>query len=358
MGVYVKGNRWYIDYYYDGRRKREVVGPTDKITRTQAEKALKARVGEIVQGKFNLETTKKPVLFERLIERYLEWAKTNHRCHWRDEQVAKVVSGFFNGKLLSQIKSWDVEKYKRDRKSQGRKPETVNRELTVLKRMFNLGIQWNMTTTNPVKGVKFMEVPKAFYHALGDEEFESIYQASSPEFKPILLCAYLTGMRRGEIRNLKWENVDDKSGYIFVKETKNNESRAIPMDDTLRQELLKLKSEANKYVFQTFRERSLTSFYSEFWNATKKAGVKCTFHSLRHTFASNLVTRLKEDMETVRELTGHKDIRMLQRYSHTKEELKKAAIAKLGNHLKSLNMDTPSDTSIGAENTIIKFNIS
>ncbi len=57
MGVYVKGNRWFINYYINGRRKREVVGHIDKITRTQAEKALKARVGEIVQGKFNLETT-------------------------------------------------------------------------------------------------------------------------------------------------------------------------------------------------------------------------------------------------------------------------------------------------------------
>src|SRR3972149_5645045 len=282
MAVFIKGNRWYIDYYANSRRKREVVGHVDKITRTQAEKALKARVGEIVQGKFNIEQTKKPVLFEKLIEKYLEWAKTNHRCYWRDEQVAKVLLKFFGGKLLSQIKSWDIERYKRERKAQGRKPETINRELTVLKRMFNLAMQWDITTVNPVKGVKFMEVPKAFYRALEDEE----------------------------------------------------------------------------YLFQSFKERSLTSFYREFWQATKKAGVKCTFHTLRHTFASNLVTRLKEDMVTVMELTGHKDIRMLKRYSHTKEEFKKAAITKLGKHLKSLNMDTSSDTCLSSDPTVISSIIS
>ena len=358
MGVFIKGNRWYIDYYVNSRRKREVVGHIDKITRTLAEKALKARVGEIVQGKFNIEQTKKPVLFEKLIEKYLEWAKTNHRCYWRDEQVAKVLLKFFGGKLLSQIKSWDIERYKRERKAQGRKPETINRELTVLKRMFNLAMQWDITTVNPVKGVKFMEVPKAFYRALEDEEFERIYRASSPEFRPVLLCAYLTGMRRGEILKLKWEDVDLNAGYIFVKETKNSESRAIPMEDTLKNTLLELKVDSNEYVFQSFRERSLTSFYREFWKAITKAGVKCTFHTLRHTFASNLVTRLKEDMVTVMELTGHKDIRMLKRYSHTKEEFKKAAITKLGKHLKSLNMDTSSDTSLGDEPSVIPSSVS
>jgi len=358
MGVFIKGNRWYIDYYVNSRRKREVVGHIDKITRTLAEKALKARVGEIVQGKFNIEQTKKPVLFEKLIEKYLEWAKTNHRCYWRDEQVAKVLLLFFSGKLLSQIKSWDIERYKRKRKAQGRKPETINRELTVLKRMFNLAMQWDITAVNPVKGVKFMEVPKAFYRALEDEEFERIYQASSPEFKTVLLCAYLTGMRRGEILKLKWEDVDLNAGYIFVKETKNSESRAIPMEDTLKNTLLELKVDSNEYVFQSFRERSLTSFYREFWKAITKAGVKCTFHTLRHTFASNLVTRLKEDMVTVMELTGHKDIRMLKRYSHTKEEFKKAAITKLGKHLKSLNMDTSSDTSLGDEPSVIPSSVS
>jgi len=84
MGVYIKGNRWYIDYYYNGKRKREVVGHIDKITRSTAEKALKARVGEIVQGKFGLEKVMKPILFSRIVEEYLNYAKDNHRSYKRD----------------------------------------------------------------------------------------------------------------------------------------------------------------------------------------------------------------------------------------------------------------------------------
>ena len=79
---------------------------------------------------------------------------------------------------------------------------------------------------------------------------------------------------------------------------------------------------------------------------------KCRFHDLRHAFYSNLIVGEKEDFETVMSLSGHKDLRMLKRYSHTREESKKAAISKLGNRLKSINMDTYLDTNAqNQENT-------
>ncbi len=121
MGVFQKGNRWYIDYYLtDGRRKREVVGHIDKVTRTLAEKALKARAGEIVQGKFNLEETKKPVIFDRLVERYLEYANDNHRSYKRDVTISKALLKFFGKTQLSDITSWHVEKYKSQRREEKR----------------------------------------------------------------------------------------------------------------------------------------------------------------------------------------------------------------------------------------------
>ena len=80
-------------------------------------------------------------------------------------------------------------------------------------------------------------------------------------------------------------------------------------------------------------------------NALKKSGTeKCRFHDFRHTFVSNLIVGEKEDFETVMSLSGHKDLRMLKRYSHTREEAKKAAIEKLENRIKSVGMDTYLDT--------------
>ena len=355
MGVYKKDNRWYIDYYLsDGTWKREVVsikGKTpERITREDAKKALAIRKAEFAQGKFEIVQTKKPLLFDKILERYLEWAKDNHRAPERDIEAAKHLRSYFAGKPLTSITPWLIEKYKSHRKALGRKPETINKELGILRRMFNLAIQWKIAAASPVKGVTFLQIPRYIPRVLKEWEFQKLYQAASPHFKPILLCAYTTGMRKGEILKLKWEDVDLENGYIIVKETKNNESRALPMDETLRENLVQLQEKSKyEYIFTTNHEKPYIykdAFKRAWTTALKRSGiVKCRFHDLRHTFCSDLIVGEKEDIATVMELTGHKDIRMLKRYSHTREEAKKAAITKLGKRLNSLSIDTSMDTS-------------
>jgi len=355
MSVYKKRNRWYIDYYLpDGTRKREAVSikgkAPERVTREDAKKAIAIRRAEIAQGKFELVGTIKPLVFDRLLDRYLEWAKDNHRAPARDSQVAKLLKDFFRGRPITSITPWLIEKYKSHRKAIGRKPETINRELGILKRMFNLAIQWKIATTNPVKGVTFLQTQKYIPRVLKEWEFHKLYQAASPHLKPILLCAYTTGMRKGEILKLKWKDVDLEQGYIFVKETKNNESRALPIDETLKETLIQLNEESIcEHIFTTHEGEPYTykdAFKRAWTTALKRSRIaKCRFHDLRHTFCSDLIVGEKEDIATVMELTGHKDIRMLQRYSHTREEAKKAAITKLGKRLKHLSMDTSMDTS-------------
>lgn len=245
MGVYVKGNRWFIDYYLlDGRRKREVVGHIDKVTRSLTEKALKARVGEIVQGKFNLEMTKKPVRMNALFDRFLEWAKNSHKHPHKIVSIVKPLSSFFGDRLISEMNLWLVDKYKAHRKSEGKKPETINRELGVLRRILNLAVEWKLITATPVKGLTLVKVSKYIPRVLSSEEFEKLYLSASDHFQPILLCTYLTGMRKGEIAELKWEDINLKDGYLIVTESKNNESRIIPLHSRLLSTLLELKGKS------------------------------------------------------------------------------------------------------------------
>ena len=307
-------------------------------------------MGEIVQGKFNIEQTKKPILFDKLLERYMSWAKDNHKAPERDVAAAKPLLSFFGGKVISNINLWLIEKYKSQRKALGIKPETINKELGLLRRMFNLAIEWKVINSNPIKGIRLLKVPKYKPRVLKDWEFEKLYQAASSHFKPILLCAYFTGMRRSEIAKLKWENVDFEDEYIYVKETKNNESRGIPIDDTLLETLHNLKKNRDcEFVFTTHEGNPyihITVWKRAWATALKKSGIgKCRFHDLRHTFISNLIVGEKEDFATVMELSGHKDITMLKRYSHTREEAKKTAIKKLGNRLKVKAIDTSLDTN-------------
>lgn len=203
---------------------------------------------------------------------------------------------------------------------------------------------------NPIEGIKLLKVPSFKPRELRDWEFNALYNSASVHFKPILLCAYMTGMRRSEIEGLKWKDVDLKVGYILVVETKNGESRTIPISTPLLNALSDIsKDAASEYVFTGPDGKPYTSptAWKRNWATfLKKSGIeKCRFHDLRHTFVSNLIVGEKEDYTTVMGISGHKDIRMLLRYSNTREEAKKAAIEKLGDRLNTQTMDTYLDTS-------------
>ncbi len=341
MGVFKKNNRWYIDYYENGKRKREVVTIPERdpatITLREAEAALNIRRAEIATGKFDITKTEKPIKFEKLVNAFLEWADENHKSPERDHGACKNLLSYLDGKNIYGLSLWEVEKYKSSRKKQGMMPETINKELGALRRMFNLALQGALSVRickNPLQSIKLMKVPKNKPRTYQTWEFQKLYQAASNNFKPILLCAYMTGMRRSEISRLKWKDVDFEDGTIYVAETKNDEPRIIPMSQSLLDTLLNIKdTAASEFVFTTSDGKPYTSLsaWKRAWNtALRKSGVeKGRFHDLRHTFVSNLIVNEKEDFATVMALSGHKDISMLKRYSHTQEEAKSNAIKKL-----------------------------
>ncbi len=341
MGVYKKKNRWYIDYYHNGKRKREVVTIPEKdpntITLRDAEDALAIRKAEIAQGKFDINRTEKPIKFEKLVEAYLEWVNENLRAPIAAQSACKNLLNYFKGNNVYSLSLWEIEKYKSERKKLGRKPETINKELGAMRRMFNLSLQGALKVKvgkNPVQGLKLLKAPNLKPRVLKDWEFQKLYEAASNHFKPILLCAYMTGMRRSEIARLKWKDVDLEDGYLHVIETKNGESRTIPFGGALLDTLSSMKKDIKReFVFTgpTGNPYTSSSSWKKTWSTTLKlAGIeKCRFHDFRHTFVSNLIVREKEDFATVMALSGHKDISMLKRYSHTQEEAKRAAIRKL-----------------------------
>ncbi len=259
MGCFKKDNRWYIDYYIHGKRKREVVTIPEvdpaTITIRDAEKALAIRKAEIAQGKFDISKTEKPVKIELLIEAYLEWAYENLKAPIAARTACKNLLSYFGGKNIYSLSLWEIEKYKSERKKQGRKPETINKELGALRRMFNLSLQGVLRVKvgkNPVQGLKLLKVAKLKPRVLKDWEFLRLYEASSSHFKPILLCAYMTGMRRSEIAKLKWKDVDIEDGYIDVAETKNGESRTIPIAEALIHKLSDMKKDTrSEFVFNS-----------------------------------------------------------------------------------------------------------
>lgn len=358
MGVYKKNNRWYIDYYLpNGQRKREVVSieGTDpsKINREDAKKALAIRKAEIAQGKFDIVRAEKPLPFEDLASMYIEWAKENHVAYKREITAINALLSYFKGKNANSITVWHVEKYKSKRKSEGKMASTINKELGILRLMYNIAVKGHLKrkiNKNPILGMKMLKIQNKKKRVLSESEFNKLYSACSHHLRPIVLCAYTTGMRRSEIANLQWDNIDFDTKYIHIDETKNNEPRSIPINDFL---LVKLKeiheNKTSKHVITRPDGKPYTARTSwrYLWvKALKQSGIKnLRFHDLRHTFISRLIVDEKEDFATVMSLSGHKDIRMLKHYSHTHENAKKAAVNKLTKGMDLPTMDTYLDTT-------------
>jgi integrase len=330
MAIFKKGDNYYIDYYFDGRRIREKVGPSHK----QAQAALNARKGEIAQGKFDLESLKPTPVFKDFAETYLDFAKKNKRSWESDVNSLKHLNCFFGTRRLSEISPFLIEKYKLQRRETV-KPATVNRELACLKYMFNLAIKWGQTITNPMIKVKLFKENNASLRYLSEEEIQKLIACSADHLKPILITAINTGMRAGEILHLRWDQVDFNNGLITVDKTKSGEARKIPMNEDLTRTLQKIKLQTasdSGYVFCKADGKPYGSVKKAFGTVRRKLieeGIQYfRFHDLRHTFASHLVMN-GVDLVSVKELLGHRTIKMTMRYAHLSQDHKRRAVASL-----------------------------
>jgi integrase len=328
MGVYKRGNSWNIDFYYGGKRYTGSVGP---VSKSVAKEKLIIRKREVIQGEYKPRIIQIP--FGRFSEQYLEYSRGNKRpkSSLRDQTSMKHLFKFFGNKMLSEVSPFLVEKYKIARKNEGAKEATINRELACLRHMFNLAIKWNKALKNPVKGVKFLKEPKSKDRILSEEEEARLLEIvkSSPKSKhleSIIVTALNTGMRKSEILNLKWFNVDFQNGFILVEGTKGGEIRKIPMNKKLTLTLENIRNDSKgEFVFSE-NGKSYGDVKTGWWTALKKAGIEdLRFHDLRHTFGSRL-GMAGIDIRTIQELMGHKDIKMTMRYSHPTPEHKKKAV--------------------------------
>jgi integrase len=149
-------------------------------------------------------------------------------------------------------------------------------------------------------------------------------------------------MRRGEILGLKWEDIDFRNGVITLLDTKNGEKREVPMNDTLIETLRSIRRHpSSPYVFCDQEGKRFCRARGSFNTALRRAGIEnFRFHDLRHTLGSNLVMQGVE-LNTVREILGHKSIDMTLRYAHLSPAHKTKAVRVMDSLLR---MDTNVDT--------------
>ena len=177
-----------------------------------------------------------------------------------------------------------------------------------------------------------LKEPPGRLRYLRPEEVESLLKVCPDHLRPIVLTALNTGMRKSEILRLRWSEVDLENRKITVTQAKNNETRVIPINQTLYQELSILpRNPKSDYVFTSGRGCPFGDIKKSFSSALKRAGIEdFRFHDLRHTFGSHLVMQ-GVDLRTVQQVMGHKEIKMTMRYSHLTPEYVHEAMERLDN---------------------------
>ncbi len=339
MGIYFKKGNWFIDYRVNGRRKREKVG----TSRALAEFALKKRTIEIAENKFLDVRRENKIKFEDLARDFINlYSKLNKKSWQSDVFNIRALCKVFKGRLFQEITPFEIEKYKSER-LQSVGPATVNRELATLKTIFSTAIAWGKTDVNPARTVKNLKEPHGRLRFLEKEEIGTLLAHCSGMLKPVVIVALHTGMRRGEILGLKWQDIDFRRNIITLLDTKNGERRDLPMNEQVKTAFMRVKKHPESpYVFCNKDGNPFRSLRKSFFTALKKSGIiNFRFHDLRHTFASQLVMS-GVDINTVRELLGHKDIRMTLRYSHLSSAHKQRAVDILGKSMDTVSLPAPS----------------
>lgn len=326
MKVRKRGKKYFLDYYAQGRRFRQTFGEN----KAKAEDEAAMRRAEILQGRSHLPPGL-DLTFEAFSREYMEkYSKGRKRAWQRDEVSLKKLNPFFGSYLLGQIKPFLIQSYIAKRQETV-KDSTINRELALMKSVYSKAIDEGLAVANPVKKVKLLREEKPPIHVLTREEVQRLLDACTDYFRPFILIAYKTGMRSGEIRELKWPEVDLAANRVTVLHGKGDKRREIIFDDELHDVLAALKAhKISEYVFVSNKtKREISSFKTAFHNALRKSGLpKFTMHTLRHTYASRML-QAGADIRTVQENLGHASIMTTQIYLHSSEEAKRKAVLML-----------------------------
>lgn len=323
MGLYRRGNFFWFSISYQGKRIQESL-KTDN--RKLAEKLYAKVLTDIVEGRYFDSVKTKSTKFEDMTEKYLK-----EHAHSRDPRTVKTLLTVFSGYMISQITTKFIAEYKNMR-LKSVKPATVYQELALLRRMFNVAIrEWEWCKDNPVSKLSFSvgnRNARDRWLTL-EEEKSFLDNATNPVWlRSLIIVALHTGMRRGEILELRWQNVDLFKRVIGIVKSKNGEKRTIPMSKTL---LNLFKNMNVRDISGRVFPISGSSIRQAFDKVVAKVGLEdFRFHDLRHTFATRLVQN-GVDLYKVKELLGHKTITMTMRYAHHYSESLRSSVEVLDN---------------------------
>jgi integrase len=334
MGIYLRGKSWYFTFVHKRVRYAGSIGP---VSRTLAKEEFTRKKAAAVENRLNPARAKKSPLFNDFADEFVNQKRSELRSTSlsRIEHSLKPLKRRFGLKRLNDITSFEIEKYRKDRKDAGKADATINRELQALRHMFNKAITWGKSSHNPMKQIKLRREENTRLRFLSSEEETKLLESCGESLRSIVIAALNTGFRRAELLSLTWQDVDFERGLVTVQAAyaKNRERRSIPMNRKLRAlfEEQKTTGPKSSKIFLNRHGEAYKLATTVFSDAVRRACIEnFHFHDLRHTFASRLVMR-GVDLRTIQALMGHKTINMTLRYAHLAPDHLKRAVEVLDN---------------------------
>ena len=352
MGIFKRGGRWWYEFSFQGQRIREPAHTNSK-TAINIERARRRKL-ELSAGGVRHE---KPMLFNPAAKAWL-----TESAHWSEStrEIYEMKLGHlkpcFGKLLLSDISASDIARFQRERQKAGASGREINMETAVLRMILRKHRLWHLLEPDYRPLREREEVGRA----LATEEFRKLLTAAkksrSQSLYPALVLLLNTGMRVTELRMLQWRQVDllERSITVGRSKTPGGEGRMIPLNQDAFNTLVEWRAQfdgplPDHFVFPTERyglngEEGYLSGAVAVWNrdpekpigswkvawsaCRKSAGVTCRLHDLRHTFVSRLGEAKVAD-STLTALSGWMSRKMLERYSHARNEAKRRAVDSL-----------------------------
>ena len=348
--------KWMVDINFqhaDGRceRIRKLSPVQTKRGAEQYDRLIRDALlrGSVRAGVPNIElgVAKEPKVERPFFAAYAkEFVDVYARSHNKPSEVSGKISIFQNhlvpmfGKMrLDEISVRSIEAYKQKKREGKLAAKTINNHLATLSKCLHTAAQWDLLTVVP--RIQQLPLPPPTFHFLQYEEADRLIAAADGQWRAMCIVAVRAGLRLGELRALRWADVDLAAGKLIVRQaawrmtvgsTKSGRLREVALSNQAQQALSDLSKVKGPFVFCAHDNTMLTkeSCKRPLWRACKNAGLdrRIGWHVLRHTFASHLVMR-GANLKAVQELLGHADIKITMRYAHLTASARREAISLL-----------------------------
>jgi integrase len=305
------------------RIRRRGYPDTSKTFETKADAEAWARQieGEMDRGVFISRTESEQYTLGECLDRYVAECIPNLKYPKREADRARFLKRYpIVHKIMATIRSKDIADFRRQREEERRSGNTIRLDFALISKLFNYArSEWGLENLqNPVQIAAKPKPAKGRNRRLEEGEEDKLLEAADDVFRPIILFALETAMRREEISSLLWKNVNLRGRYVLLPETKNNEPRTVPLSTAALDILRGLprpntQSTGQERVFRLGKEKITDTMLT----TCRKAGLEnLRFHDLRHEATSRFFEHTDLDLMEIRAITGHKTLQMLIRYTH------------------------------------------